>query len=157
MSDPDQNLTPDPNDPELVMLERILHKTRDFIFPLSESEITATDADVERLMERIKPRLLIFREKILAIAASLFYMAGGGFIYAVMRQSSRQAQALAGSSTYNLPDSFLGHSAKVVMECRSEPPVWPYILSGVLLATATLLLLGTIRSIRSRRRISGSR
>lgn len=166
-----QTPEPDPNDPELIMLDRILSRTADFIFPLSEEELTATDEDVARLMKSIRSieqktqpdialglwsRILLFPERMLAVAASLFYMAGGGLLYTAIRNAAIHTEALARENEiYTLPNSFLGHTARVCV-VHKEPPLWPYILSGVLLLGATLLLIAMIRSIRSRRRKSDS-
>lgn len=179
MSTQKQTPEPDPNDPELIMLDRILSKTADFIFPLSEEEITATDDDVARLMKAIRPagqktqpatvpalsittqpdpapaqsiweRILLFPERMLAVAASLFYMAGGGLLYSLLQRPVFATGAVAGTSS-NQNNTLLGYSGKVTATAGDAPPQWLYVLSGLLLLTATVLLVMGIRKAISRR------
>lgn len=158
-----QTPEPDPNDPELIMLDRILSRTADFIFPLSEKEVTATDEEVARLMKSIRPieqktqlydvvaevwsRILLFPERMLAVAASLFYAAGGGLLYSLLQRPSYATATFAGTSS-DQNNTLLGYSGKVTATTGDAPPQWLYILSGLLLLIATGLLFWGIKAYR---------
>jgi len=136
---------PSPEDPELILLDRILRESRDVIFPLSEPEITASDADVARLLTAIgeqqhrgRKSILRFPEKKLALAASLFYLAGAGFLYVIQR-ASHPSGTLAGDTRG--PVDFLGHTARVSVPANDGPPAWSYVLTAAVFITATGLLL----------------
>jgi len=165
MSTQKRTTEPDPNDPELIMLDRILSKTADFIFPLTEEEITATDEDVARLMKAIRPaeqktqlydvvvdawsRILLFPERMLAAAASLFYAAGGGLLYSLLQRPIYATATFAGTSS-DQNNTLLGYSAKVTATAGDAPPQWLYVLSGLLLIIATGLLFWGITKYRSK-------
>jgi hypothetical protein len=166
MSTQKQTPEPDPNDPELIMLDRILSKTADFIFPLTEEEITATDKDVARLMKAIRPAeqktqpdlvpaqsiwqsILLFPERMLAAAASLFYAAGGGLLYSLLQRPIYATATFAGTSS-DQNNTLLGYSAKVTATAGDAPPQWLYVLSGLLLIIATGLLFWGITKYRSK-------
>ncbi len=154
-------------DAELILLDRILRETKDLVFPPSEAQLSATDDDVARLMKAIRPagqktqpdpapaqsiweRILLFPERALAVAASLFYMAGGGLLYSLLQRPVFATGAVAGTSS-NQNNTLLGYSGKVTATAGDAPPQWLYVLSGLLLLTATTLLVMGIRKAISRR------
>jgi hypothetical protein len=160
-----QTPEPDPNDPELIMLDRILSRTADFIFPLSEKEVTATDEEVARLMKSIRPieqktelydvvaevwsRILLFPERMLAVAASLFYAAGGGLLYSLLQRPIYATGSVAGTSS-DQNNTLLGYSAKVTATAGDAPPQGLYVLSGLFLLIATGLLFWGIKAYRNK-------